>query len=71
MPQFSMVFRGQDAWRRHPLFNGHWKDPFPGIRPAILIFGVYLGVEYMYKSVTTPKRVPRFKPKGIADSAHH
>lgn len=66
-----MVFKGQDAWRRHPLFNNLWKDPFPGIRPAILIFGVYLGVEYAYKTITTPKRVARFKPKEITASSHH
>ena len=66
-----MVFQGQDAWRRHPLFTNLWKDPFPGIRPAIIIFGAYLGAEYIYKSITTPKRVPRFKVKEITSDQHH
>jgi len=51
-----MVFQGQDAWRRHPLFMGLWKDPFPGLRKAIVIYGVYLGCEYAYKNfmISTP-----------------
>lgn len=52
-----MVFRGQDAWRRHPLFNNLWKDPLPGFRPAVVVFTLYLGVEYMYKFATYTPRV--------------
>lgn len=44
-----MPFHGQDAWRRHPLFNNLWKDPLPGIRPAIVVFSVYMAGEYAYK----------------------
>lgn len=53
----TMVFHGQDAWRRHPLFQNLWKDPLPGFRPAVIAFGVYLGVEYLYKSATMTRRV--------------
>jgi len=56
-----MVFQGQDAWRRHPLFVNLWKDPLPGFRPAVLVFGVYLSVEYAYKFMTAP---PRLQSKG-------
>jgi hypothetical protein len=57
----AMVFKGQDAWRSHPLFQGLWKSPFPGFRNAVLIFGVYMIVDYGLKSM---------KPKA-AQIAHH
>lgn len=44
-----MVFKGQDAWRRLPIFNGLWKSPFPGFRNAAVIYGVYMGFEYFAK----------------------
>lgn len=49
-----MVFQGQDAWRRHPLFTNLWKSPFPGFKQAAVIYGVYLGVEYSYRFLTAP-----------------
>lgn len=65
-----MVFKGQDAWRRHPLFTNLWRDPFPGIRPAIVIFGLYVGIEYAVKRITTPTPIPRFKAKEITADGH-
>ena len=47
-----MVFQGQDAWRRHPMFQGLWKSPFPGFQKAAAIYVVYMGVEYAYKVST-------------------
>lgn len=55
-----MVFKGQDAWRTHPLFQGLWKSPLPGFRNAVLIYGVYMMVDYGIQSM---------KPK--AAIAHH
>lgn len=49
-----MVFQGQDAWRRHPLFVNLWKSPFPGFRKAAIIYGVYLGFEYSYRYLNAP-----------------
>eukprot|EP01041_Mallomonas_annulata_P004259 gene4259-8477_t len=49
-----MVFAGQDAWRRHPLLDGCWKNPFPGLRTAIGIFAVYVIVEGVYNYVSAP-----------------
>jgi hypothetical protein len=46
-----MVFKGQDAWRRHPLFTGLWKSPLPGFKYAVGIYGAYLGAEYLFKSI--------------------
>lgn len=67
-----MVLRGQDAWRNKKIFRNLWRDPLPGIRPAIAIYVTYLGLEYAYKSITTPKRVSRFKPKELSvDAGHH
>lgn len=39
------MFRGQDAWRRHPLLAGNWKQPFPHLGTAIAIFTVYIAAE--------------------------
>jgi len=51
-----MVFHGQDAWRKHPMFNNLWKSPVPGFKYAVMVYGTYLGVEYMFKYITMPKR---------------
>ena len=47
-----MVLRGQDAWRRHPLFQNLWKSPLPGFKPAAIAFSAYLVAEYSYKYYT-------------------
>jgi NADH-ubiquinone oxidoreductase B12 subunit family. len=47
-----MNFRGQDAWRRHPLFLNLWKNPFPGFKPAIVVFSAMVGAEYAFKYIT-------------------
>jgi hypothetical protein len=52
----KMVFQGQDAWRRHPLFQGLWKDPFPGLKKAVVIYGAFLCVEFAYKTITAPPK---------------
>ena len=52
----EMVFKNQDAWRNHKLFQGLWKDPFPGLRTAAIIYGVYLGLEFGYKTVMGPSK---------------
>jgi hypothetical protein len=57
-----MVFKSQDAWRSHPFFQGLWKSPFPGFRNAVVIFGVYMVVDYTYQSM---------KPKAAASISHH
>lgn len=49
-----MVFQRQDAWRRHPKFVNLWKDPFPGFKKAVVIYGIYLGCEYAYRFITAP-----------------
>jgi len=56
----NMVFKGQDAWRNHRLFQGLWKSPFPGFRNAALIYGVYMGAEYFMKNLP-----------GNPSSSHH
>jgi hypothetical protein len=52
-----MGFRSQDAWRKHPLLHDLWKDPFPGLKPAIFAFGFYY---------VTEKTFPRFY-QGMSD----
>eukprot|EP00540_Astrosyne_radiata_P016171 CAMPEP_0116828582 /NCGR_PEP_ID=MMETSP0418-20121206/3729_1 /TAXON_ID=1158023 /ORGANISM="Astrosyne radiata, Strain 13vi08-1A" /LENGTH=56 /DNA_ID=CAMNT_0004457473 /DNA_START=200 /DNA_END=370 /DNA_ORIENTATION=+ len=51
-----MVFQGQDAWRRHPLFMNLWKDPFPGFRKAAMVYGAFMIVEFAYKSIAGPPK---------------
>ena len=57
-----MVFKGQDAWRNHKLFQGLWKSPFPGFRNAAVIYGVYLGADWYLKNVADAPS---------SDSHHH
>ena len=45
-----MIFKGQDAWRTLPIFQGLWKSPFPGFRNAVVIYGLYAGAEAFAKS---------------------
>jgi len=51
----EMVLGGQDAWRKHPLFTGNWKKPFPGLGIAVGLFGFYLVGEYVWsKTMIAP-----------------
>jgi hypothetical protein len=66
-----MVFQGQDAWRRHPMFVGIWKDPFPGIKKAAVIYGVYLGCEYTYRYLTAPEQPKHVVRAQKSETAAH
>ena len=57
-----MVFRGQDAWRRHPVFKYKFADVFPGMREASVLFVAYLGVEW---------GIEKFAPHEAAAAKHH
>lgn len=60
----NMPFHGQDAWRRHPLFTNLWKDPLPGFRPAVIVFGAYMVGEYAYKWLNYQMNAPAQLKKG-------
>jgi hypothetical protein len=47
-----MVFKGQDAWRKHPLLVNCSKVPFPAFGMAVKIFAVYMVVDTYIKFVT-------------------
>ena len=49
-----------ESWRKHPMLNPRYRDMFPGLGYAVVIFGAYLIGETMYN---------RLKHKGGAD--HH
>jgi hypothetical protein len=51
-----MVFHRHEAWRRHPIFQNLWMDPFPGFKKAVVIYGVFLIGEYGYKMMTAPPK---------------
>ena len=52
----TMVFQGQDAWRRHPLFTNLHRNPLPGFQKAVVIYVVYLGFEFTYRMITAPPK---------------
>ncbi len=47
----TMVFKGQDAWRKHPLLTGCHKVPFPHFGLAVKIFAGYLFVSAYFKHI--------------------
>lgn len=50
-----MVFKGQDAWRSGPEFTGLMRKPFPGLKTAVIIFGVYCAAEFAYDTLFAGK----------------
>ncbi|GMH79637.1 hypothetical protein TrVE_jg13671 [Triparma verrucosa] len=63
-----MPFAGQDSWRKHPLLSGLWRDPFPGLRPAIFAFAAFCTFEYGWKKMTAIQYAP--KSHGHEDKKH-
>lgn len=49
-----MIFRGRDAWRRHPIFQWKAIDLFPGIREGAALFTAFVAVEWVYNKTQTP-----------------
>lgn len=49
-----MVLRGQDAWRRHPIFTWKAINIFPGIREGAVLFTAFTAVEWAYNKTKTP-----------------
>jgi len=45
-----MVFRGQDLWRRAPIFKYGFTDVLPGFREAVGLFSIYLIYDYVNNS---------------------
>ena len=43
------ALRGQDAWRRHPIFKWGFTDALPGLREGAAAFGLYMAAEYAMK----------------------
>ena len=64
-----MVLRGQDAWRKHPVFTWKFIDVFPGLREGAAAFGVYVAAEYVYNKMNP---APAHGHGGHGDAkAHH
>ena len=66
-----MVLRGQDAWRRHPVFTWKFVDAFPGLREGAAAFGVYLAAEYVYKKMYPAAAHHGAAPHHGADAKPH
>jgi len=58
------VFRGQDAWRKHPLLHNLSNNPFPHLRTAVVLFAGYCAVELYFKIILAPPPSP-YKPKVV------
>ena len=44
-----------DAWRQHPmLVQNNVMEIFPGLQKALVLFGIYCGLEFCYKTVVGP-----------------
>jgi hypothetical protein len=50
-----MVFRGQDLWRRAPIFRYGFTDVLPGFREGAALFTVYAAAEWMYNKASSKK----------------
>lgn len=48
-----MVFKGQDAWRKHPYVSGLARQPLPGLGVAIGIFSLYIISENIFHFITS------------------
>lgn len=46
-----MSFRGQDAWRKHPIFRWGFTDALPGLREGAVLFGLYMGGSWAYEKL--------------------
>ena len=66
-----MVFRGQDAWRRHPIFTWKFVNVFPGLREGAAAFGVYVAAEYVYKKMNPESHGHHGSHGAEAKPAHH
>ena len=48
----EMVFKGQDAWRKHPLLANCSRTPFPVFGLAVKIFAAYVALDCYVKFIT-------------------
>jgi hypothetical protein len=55
-----MVFKGQDAWRKHPLLADCHKNLFPMFGTALKIFAAYLVIDCYVKYVTGMRNIPLY-----------
>ena len=49
-----MVFKGQDAWRKHPFIYECWKKPLPHLGTAFAVFGVICVIDFAIKKIKGP-----------------
>lgn len=50
-----MRFEKANAWRNHPHLQNLLKDPLPGFRLAVVIYGSYLVGEFAYNTIVGKK----------------
>lgn len=55
-----MPLRGQDAWRRAPIFRWGLTDALPGLREGAAAFGLFAAISWAAQAMG-----------GSDDSAHH
>lgn len=47
--------RGQDAWRKHPVFTWKWADAFPGFKEGAIAFGIFSAAEFGLEKMKASK----------------
>ena len=65
-----MVLRGQDLWRRHPIFKWKVTDALPGLREGTAAFGVYLAAEWVYKKLNPEEDAHHGSSHGHSNHGH-
>ena len=44
-----------ESWRKHPMLNPKYRDMFPGLGYASIIFGTYCVGEFLYNKLAGKK----------------
>ncbi len=53
--RLGLGLRGQDAWRRHPIFKWTWLDALPGIREGTGAFVLFVAADSAYSWLNAGK----------------
>ena len=41
-----------ESWRKHPMINPRYRDMFPGLGYAVVIFSSYCTLEFLYNRLS-------------------
>lgn len=67
----AMVFRGQDKWRKHPIFKWTWMDMLPGLKEGAAAFAVFVAAETVYDMMNKKSAAPQAHAHAAEGSTGH